>query len=513
DNVLQSVLLLTVTVIIVFCTYHFFIEVPRIKKVNIELSKMGNSDNSSSILELFVKQRSQINSSGKNIDNKVSELAINSAEVSFFLGELSEAINRSGDDVDRLASAAEQMSSNTNQINDNASLSSDLSSQAMSATQQGVKQLSETVSTIDQLNTDVIDAANRITSLSEKTIEIQKITDVIDAISAQTNLLALNAAIEAARAGEQGRGFAVVADEVRALAAKTAGATEQIGSMLKQVSIETNQTTGMMDAVVERTNSVVDVINTLSDTLIRTNELMSEASQASDQISFALQEHNSTTNEISSAIVNLHDFLMNKGEETKQISLKGDQLSTCTESIFIELSDFETNSLVESMANQVQETAREIGELFEKKIKLGEVTLQSLFNFDYQKIENTNPQKFTTSFDSFTDKVLPHIQEPVLNKYAEVIYAGAVDINGYFPTHNACFSQPLTGDYDKDVINNRTKRMFDDPTGIRCGQHTNKFLLQTYKRDTGEIMHDISAPIIVLGKHWGAFRMGFRAGS
>ena len=92
-----------------------------------------------------------------------------------------------------------------------------------------------------------------------------------------------------------------------------------------------------------------------------------------------------------------------------------------------------------------------------------------------------------------------------------MIYAGAVDINGYFPTHNKCFSKPLTGNAEIDMLNSRTKRMFNDPTGIRCGQHTDKFLLQTYKRDTGEIMHDVSAPIFVQGKHWGGFRIGFKA--
>ncbi len=77
------------------------------------------------------------------------------------------------------------------------------------------------------------------------------------------------------------------------------------------------------------------------------------------------------------------------------------------------------------------------------------------------------------------------------------------------PTHNDRFSQPLTGDYDRDLAGNRTKRIFDDKTGSRCGSHTQRLLLQTYKRDTGEVMHDLSVPVYVNGKHWGGFRIGY----
>ncbi len=92
---------------------------------------------------------------------------------------------------------------------------------------------------------------------------------------------------------------------------------------------------------------------------------------------------------------------------------------------------------------------------------------------------------------------------------ADVVFAGAVDINGYFPTHNTRYSQPLTGDIEIDTVNNRTKRIFDDPTGIAAAQNTNPYLQQIYQRDTGETMWDISAPIMVNGIHWGGFRIGF----
>ena len=155
--------------------------------------------------------------------------------------------------------------------------------------------------------------------------------------------------------------------------------------------------------------------------------------------------------------------------------------------------------------------AQEIGHVFEEAITKGDLTQQAVFSTDYQPIKQTNPQKYSTTYDAFSDRAFPAIQEAVLDKYEEVMFAGAVDVNGYFPTHNKKFSQPVSGDYEKDLIHNRTKRIFNDPTGIRCGAHTDTFLLQTYKRDTGEILHDLSVPIFVNGQHWGGFRMGFKS--
>ena len=464
-----------------------------------------------SLQKLLSEQANKTIVAGKNIDDKASKLAINSAEVSFFLEKLSSAIELSSEDVDRLASAAQQMSTSIQVMNDNAAIASQQSSEAMTATSTGSQQLNSNVEVINQLNSDVINAAEKIKSLSHKAAEIQNITNVIDGISGQTNLLALNAAIEAARAGEQGRGFAVVADEVRALASKTAEATEQIGTMLTQINQESLQTTTVMAQVVEQSHSIVSGMGALAISLSDINQQMSESAQASNHISNALQEHNTTSGEISAAIVNLHDFLLEKSKETHIVSDKAAGLCESTESIFIELAEFNTGSLVENICQQAQDAAQQVATLFSEKITSNQISQQDLFNFSYHEISNTDPQKYHSSFDKFTDAVLPEIQEPLLENNPQIIYAGAVDINGYFPTHNRCSSQPLTGDITQDAIHNRTKRMFNDSTGIRCGQHTNKFLLQTYKRDTGEIMHDVSAPIMVNGKHWGGFRIGFNA--
>jgi methyl-accepting chemotaxis protein len=448
---------------------------------------------------------------GGKINNQASELAINSAEISFFLGQLSGSIESSSQDVDRLATAAEQMSANSKQINDNAVHASQKASQAMAASSASSAQLGDNINIVTELNRSVNNAAEKIQSLEQKALAIQSITDVIDGISTQTNLLALNAAIEAARAGEQGRGFAVVADEVRALAGKTADATAQIGEMLKQTSDETSETTQVMSKIVDQTESVVTTMTELSQSFSEIDQLMTDSSSASDQISHALKEQDATAEEISTSVVSLHNFLLSKSSETQAASVQAGTLSSRTESIFVHISAFESKSLITDMCQQAQNAASQIQKLFEQSIDNNLISQKDLFNFSYQQLGNSEPKKYTTTFDKFTDQHLPKIQEPLLVAFTEMIYAGAVDINGYFPTHNKCFTKALTGNPEIDVINNRTKRIFNDPTGSRCGKHTDKFLLQTYKRDTGEVMHDVSAPIFVQGKHWGGFRIGFKA--
>ena len=157
-----------------------------------------------------------------------------------------------------------------------------------------------------------------------------------------------------------------------------------------------------------------------------------------------------------------------------------------------------------SAADAIQST-------FEQAVAKGELPLIDLLSQDYQPIANTNPPQFRSRFDAFTDRVLPPIQEPLLQAHPSLVFAISTQQSGYVPTHNSKFAKPQTGNYAVDLVNSRSKRIFNDPTGSRCGSHTKKMLLQTYKRDTGEIMHDLSVPIYVQGKHWGGFRMGYRA--
>jgi methyl-accepting chemotaxis protein len=156
------------------------------------------------------------------------------------------------------------------------------------------------------------------------------------------------------------------------------------------------------------------------------------------------------------------------------------------------------------------EFARRCTDTLEGWLQKKEVSKERLFSFLYYPTPDTDPPKFTTDYDKLSDRDIQAIEEGILARASTIVYTVMVDKNGYLPTHNQRYSQPLTGNTASDLVNNRTKRIFNDRTGLAASQNTATFLIQRYQRDTGETMADLSVPIYIDGKHWGAVRIGYR---
>jgi HAMP domain-containing protein len=153
--------------------------------------------------------------------------------------------------------------------------------------------------------------------------------------------------------------------------------------------------------------------------------------------------------------------------------------------------------------------ARQYGDVLDSAIDSGLLTVADVFDRSYVRIAGYDfgdRPKFHTRYDALTDKAVLVFQDKML-EHEDFVFAIGVDENGYLPTHNTRFQKPVTGDPAKDLAGNRTKRIFDDPVGLAAARSLERSLLQVYRRDTGETMWDVSAPILVKGKHWGAFRV------
>ncbi len=216
---------------------------------------------------------------------------------------MAEGAQRQETQAHQIAVASEEMSQTINDIARNASAASDTSTRAMDIAGRGREIAQHAVNTVNQVHVATVELEQMMNSLNGKTAEIGNIVTVIKDIADQTNLLALNAAIEAARAGEQGRGFAVVADEVRKLAEKTIRATDEITGKIKAVQEESSKTTKSMNAtagevvkadasikeVMDALEGIVDAVQTANDQVTQIATAVVEQSSASEEVARSIE--------------------------------------------------------------------------------------------------------------------------------------------------------------------------------------------------------------------------------
>lgn len=369
--------------------------------------------------------------------------------------------------------------------------------------------LAESIQSMRDLSARASASRELIEALHQRSEDIARVTLVIQAIASQTNLLALNAAIEAARAGEHGRGFAVVADEVRGLAGRTASATEEVGLMVADIQARTAQVVAQIRGLADDLGLGVEQVEHTGGQLTQIAELAASVEGQVGEIAEGTQTNQAQLDTLFQAVAQVRSDLEVSDQQTRRLAKAAVQMEGQVENLSERLAEVGLDAYHQRVFELAQEGVRQIGERFEADIEQGRISLDDLFDRHYRPIPGMQPPRYTTRFDQYTDKVLPQIQEPLL-QHEGVVYAIACTQQGYVPTHNNAFNQSLTGDTQHDTAHNRSKRTFDDRTGIRCGSHQQRLLLQTYTRDTGELMHDLSVPIFVLGRHWGGLRLGYR---
>ena len=445
------------------------------------------------------------------VGDEIDGIMIGAAETSYFVDSVKKKIEHDIQTASDIVASSGQNSATTEQIAVNAERALKVAAQVKTESVSGSAEVNQGLKHISNAKNAAQSASEVMSGLQEKSHRIEGFTQAISEISARTNLLALNAAIEAARAGEHGRGFAVVAGEVRQLAHRTKEASDEITLMVREINEQAEEAAHGLTGLASMVSDAAHNVGRVHELLRNIERDAGVSEDEIGQIARASRDHVDTTRVIASAILEIRDSMLSTDAELPCAAGSAMALAERAEKIAGALADSGVDTPHDPIRIAVQKAALDVGNLFSQAIATGRISREFLFDRQYKPIPGTDPQKFKTKFDSFTDRVLPELQESLLQAVPQLAYAGAVDDHGYFPTHNKKFTQPLTGNYDVDIVNNRTKRLFDDRTGARCGSNIKLFLLQTYKRDTGEVMHDLSVPIYVDGKHWGGFRVGYRS--
>ena len=410
-------------------------------------------------------------------------------------------------DAENLLQQAARVTELSHAVETGAGTIAEMSERNLASAAGSMTELQQLRARMAEMEATVAAFGSTVQQLAEGARAIESIGTTIEGIAMQTNLLALNAAIEAARAGEAGRGFSVVAAEVRGLAARVNHETREISersaamlSLVQQtldgtasITDGVTQSAGRIDATARSFEALVGDFRTMTGTV-------QDIAGSIGELAGVNREMNARIGAVSESARVVHELMAHS-------SARVDDLRHSTEAIQGSLAEFRTggtvfDQLVDATTRLRDDTAACLAAFAARGV--------NIFDQQYRRIEGSNPPRFTTAYDEVVEAELQAMYDALLGRLDGCLYALAVDTHGYAPAHNRKFSEAPTGDYDHDLAKSRHKRVFDDPVGIKLARNTKPFLFQSYLRDTGEVVNDLSMPIMINGRHWGGVRIGFK---
>lgn len=362
--------------------------------------------------------------------------------------------------------------------------------------------------------------AGWVSELSERTGAVSQTLDAVKTnnqqiavIANQVNTLAINAKIEAARAGDAGRGFAVVADAINELSKQTRSAAVQISDNIEsltdwisQLGKEAETASETASEILENSGQTDTALGRMETSVTQTETEAKRIHQQAQRVDTAVSGFTPAVARIDTAvrettrgIETTHQRVLNLIDTSETIVQSTALLGGATEDT--------------PFIHAVTELSAKVSAKLEEAIDTGRISLEKIFDRNYKTIPGTNPEQYLTQATGLLDEILPPIQEPALSISRKIVFCAAVDANGYLPTHNKKFSQPPGDDPVWNTANCRNRRIFNDRVGLKAGRNTEPFLLQVYRRDMGggefKMMKDLSAPIIVKSRHWGGLRLAY----
>ena len=443
-----------------------------------------------------------------------SQLGYEIVDIAGFLDQIDQKSQSQLSALQELTREADQVISSNGQVLDTIETVSTTTEQTLQSVQTSVKFVRDNSGRSQEVAEWVNDLEERTDQIGDTVDAVRKNNEMITNIAAQVNILAINAKIEASRAGDAGRGFAVVAEAINDLSKRTQTAAREIGSNIENLS---NWVTLLHDETVEISRSAEKILGQARETDSSLLSIEEKATEVNAQTAKILSQASVVKNAMNSFVPNINGIGKSVEETTTGIHdthTRVENLISSSEQLVQGTVALGGKSTDKRFISYVTELSQKVASIFEAALDAGKISADALFDRKYQLIPGTNPAQYTTGFLPLTDAALPPLLEAALEFDPRVVFCAAIDINGYLPTHNKIFSHPQGPDPDWNTANCRNRRIFDDRVGLKAGRNSEPFLMQVYRRDMGAgnfvMMKDLSVPVFVGSRHWGGIRMGFK---
>ena len=454
------------------------------------------------------------------------------------------------DNTESIRQAVRQSAEGARLVSDAAARSQKTAQSLSEASDHSFKTLGEALASLAGVSESSQTSAAAVENLISIADEINSFVKIIDDLYQRTNLLALNAAIEAARAGIHGKTFAVVAGEMRGLADSTKTQNDSIGQTVKRIQDMAVAAKDATDSSVQKIDEASRRATAAQDEITTMSKLIEESVGDIGAIAATAEEQAVSLNQISKEVDLAQANASASAERIKKTNIGSDVADL--NRIFNEKTlDLKIGRYVEHVRDVGLEEAEKIEKILSDMKKQGldimnstyvEMTretssgLAAICNIGRVPDEGFNPKKYITPWDQKTDRAFMEIVDKICGDEPHLDFACIVDINGFLTMHAKKYRKDITWDHKKDLVGNRVKRFFEESTGLQAarvglGDKWNSMkprasraeflqagidlratnekqpILQTYARDTGDVMNDLAIPLHVDGTIWGALRL------
>lgn len=290
-------------------------------------------DEPAQLLNALQTMQQNLKSTILNIADSSNQLASAAEELNAVTEDSTRGLHQQSHEIEQAATAVNEMTAAVDEVARNAVATFEASKESTQTAIHGQQQVTKTVESIRLLSDDVTRTSEEVKTLGDGVTNISKVLDVIRAIAEQTNLLALNAAIEAARAGEAGRGFAVVADEVRALAHRTQTSTQEIEQMVGTIQKGSSGAMNAMEASTQRARQTLEIAQDAGGALERITDAINQISERNLVIASASEEQAQVAREVDRNLVNIRDLAVQTSAGANQTSAASQELSKLATSL------------------------------------------------------------------------------------------------------------------------------------------------------------------------------------
>ena len=357
SNSMQALWLLSIMLVIIMLAISYLLVgiyqslSDSVNKINLAAERLGNGDFSleitssakdelGDITRRFSQMQRKIHDLLLNVDSEVSVLKLAATNINTLTEVMERNIAQQQQDTHQVVSSINQVNDSVQVISSNTTDAKALTEQACASVNEGEQVINDTASVITAISSQVHNSAEVINELAVHSSEIGKFVNVIREIADQTNLLALNAAIEAARAGEQGRGFAVVADEVRTLASRTQDSTSEIQRIIEQLQSGTGRSVEAMKNGVEQAEQGVEKTAQVAETFHQVSQNVTEIVAATTEIFNAVEQQRSMVVGITGNTHDIAESTDNLLQSAADAASAGANISQLAEDLAVQLAQF-----------------------------------------------------------------------------------------------------------------------------------------------------------------------------